>query len=136
MVERIALVRSEVEERGVSWTEFEQVKPSEEQASATTTVDETTPSAPGADANGTTTNGVVQSSPWTDGTFQTGVIRNGEIHMDANPGERRRQAEPEGAGGQGGGQGGGSLTDEELRRAMEERLRNLGADDDEEGMHL
>jgi hypothetical protein len=131
MAERIALVRAEVEERGVSWTEFqsaEEVKAAQED---TTTVDETT----------TTTNGE-QRSPWTDGTFQTGVIRNGEVRMDATPGQRRQidggtAQEPEGAGGQGGGQGGGSLSDEQLRRAMEEQMRNLGADgDDDGGMHL
>jgi hypothetical protein len=31
---------------------------------------------------------------------------------------------------------GGTLSDEELRRAMEERMRDLGDDDDEGGMHL
>jgi hypothetical protein len=139
MAERIALVRAEVEERGISWTEFqsaEEVKASQE----TVTVDESTNDEPQPDTNGST-----RPSPWTDGTFQTGVIRNGEIHMDAEPGQRQHQSGPsvprvDGAGAQpqGQGQGGGSISDDELRRAMEERMRNLGADDDDNdgGMHL
>lgn len=64
---------------------------------------------------------------WSDGTFQTGVIRDGAVHMDAVAGSRRR------------GQPGGSLTDEELRRRMEEQLRSLEDDDGDDGqggLHL
>ncbi|ENH61084.1 hypothetical protein FOC1_g10015890 [Fusarium oxysporum f. sp. cubense race 1] len=57
---------------------------------------------------------------WNDGTFQTGTIRNGEVQVD------RQAGRPEG----------GSLSDEQLRRALEERMRDLGTDDDEGGMHL
>lgn len=115
MAERIALIRLEVEERGVSWTEFQ----SKDEVDAQRTEGGETNGETGANGTGQ------QSDPWTDGTFQTGTIRNGEITMDETP---RRP----------GGAQGGSLNDEELRRAMEERMRNLGTDDDDAngGMHL
>ena len=37
-------------------------------------------------------------SPWADGTFQTGVIRNGEVIMDAQAGERVRGTRQSGTG--------------------------------------
>lgn len=85
MAERIALVRIEVEERGVSWNEFQSKEETEAAAAAA--------AAAAAESNGTsaTTNGQ-QQSPWTDGTFQTGVIRNGEVHMDAQAGVRETTA--------------------------------------------
>jgi hypothetical protein len=67
---------------------------------------------------------------WTDGTFQTGVIRDGGLHFDAVAGSRPGRGP------------GGSLTDEELRRRMEEQLRGLGGDEEEGeddadgGLHL
>ncbi len=120
MQARIALVRTEVEDRGVGWTEFQSKEEAEADAAAARTATATTNGA----ANGETQGG----NPWADGTFQTGVIRNGEVHMDGA-----------GAGARAGG--GGSLTDEELRRRMEEQLRTLGSeeeddDDAEGGMHL
>ncbi|CAG7564604.1 unnamed protein product [Fusarium equiseti] len=121
MAERIALIRAEVEERGLNWTEFqnrdESASKNDEDAAAT---------APAAAVNGDAQPDVVasntetRSNPWTDGTFQTGTIRNGEIHMDSQAGR------PEG----------GSLSDEQLRRALEERMRDLGTEDEEGGMHL
>ncbi len=61
-------------------------------------------------------------NPWTDGTFQTGVIGMGQVQRWTPPLDQGK---------------GGSLTDEELRRRMEEQLRDLGDEDDEEGgMHL
>lgn len=124
MAERIALVRLEVEERGVSWTEFQST---EEVDAQKVEEKEGTNGGDARAVNGSGSGtGQAQSDPWTDGTFQTGTIRNGEITMDAQP---RR---PEGSQG-------GSLNDEELRRAMEERLRNLGSgdgDDADGGMHL
>lgn len=124
MAERIAIIRCEVEERGVSWTEFQSSEDldakrreeAEKQQAAATTNGDTN-----GDAEGQTAS---QHSAWTDGTFQTGTIQNGQVRFDSQPGR------PEG--------GGGSLTDEELRRAMEERMRNLGQDDDDDegGMHL
>ncbi|KAK0630149.1 hypothetical protein B0T17DRAFT_490325 [Bombardia bombarda] len=114
MQERIRLIRAEVEGRGVSWTEFQ----SKEEADAAAAVALAAASA-AAETNG------ASSSPWTDGTFQTGVIRDGQVIMNVTTGGSAR--------------GGGSITDEELRRRMEEQLRNLGddGDDDEEGgLHL
>ncbi|OIW34499.1 hypothetical protein CONLIGDRAFT_7227 [Coniochaeta ligniaria NRRL 30616] len=124
MQERIALVRAEVEERGCSWTEFqskEEVEEEErrrrEERGGAALVNGT---GGGEAVNGE--GGRAQHSAWTDGTFQTGTISNGEVRMDAVP-------EQETTGG------GGSLTDEELRRRVEEQLRSLD-DDEEEGMHL
>ncbi|KAI9904913.1 hypothetical protein N3K66_001442 [Trichothecium roseum] len=117
MAERIALIRIEVEGRGVSWAQFESMEETEAKRG------EAGPEA----APTTTTNGVngdgeaASSSPWTDGTFQTGTIRNGEVQLDAQPGQRQ----------------GGTLSDEELRRRIEERMRDLGSDGDtDDGMHL
>ncbi|KAK0730462.1 hypothetical protein B0H67DRAFT_479342 [Lasiosphaeris hirsuta] len=109
MQERILLVRTEVENRGVSWTEFQ----SKDEADA----------AAEAAAAAATTNG--PHSSWMDGTFQTGVISDGQLQMDPSPG-------PWPAAG-------GSLSDEELRRRMEEQLRGLGGDNEDEeegGLHL
>ncbi|EGO52741.1 hypothetical protein NEUTE1DRAFT_91384 [Neurospora tetrasperma FGSC 2508] len=126
MEERVQLIKNEVERRGLSWTEFERKdedSDDEEQGQPMT--------------NGTsTTTTTTQHPAWMDGTFQTGVIRNGEIVMDDVAGSRRQQ-EQQGGTGTGAGAG-GSLSDEELRRRMEERLRDLGGEGDEEegGMHL
>lgn len=111
MAERIALVRAEVEDRGVSWAEFQ-------------SKDEVETKAEAENINGEV-NGRVEDEPegshaaWRDGTFQTGTIQNGEVHLD------RQAGRPEG----------GSLTDEELTRALEERLRDMSNDEDG-GMHL
>ena len=118
MQERIRLVRAEVERRGLSWVEF-----SSEDDDGTKR--ETTAGEGEAE---TEINGVVgdgaRHSAWTDGTFQTGVIRaGGVVRMDNTAGQAAQ---------------GGSLTDDELRRRVEEQLRGLGGDEeeDEEGMHL
>jgi hypothetical protein len=67
-----------------------------------------------------------RSEAWRDGTFQTGRIVGGEVRMD---GERTNGATSTGTGGR--------LDDEALRRAMEERMRALAEEgDDDEGMHL
>lgn len=108
MQERISLVKAEVETRGLSWTEFQ----SKEE------IEKLDKQEPGVVAE---TNGE-RHSAWTDGTFQTGRIVNGEVVMDDVAG-----------GGQ--AQQGGSIGDEELRRRMEERMRDMGVDD-EGGMHL
>lgn len=95
-------------------------------------------------SNNTTNNNSTSArsgNPWTDGTFQTGVIRNGEVHMDAVPRSRRSD---------GGATGatittaptsttGGRLTDEDLRRLLEQRLTEDDEDDaneEDEGLHL
>ena len=123
MLERIAIIRLEVEERGVSWTEFQSKEEVEAQQAerdqATAEAAATTNGV--AETNGHGSNG---SSPWTDGTFQTGTIRNGEVRMDEQAGRPQGQRT------------GGRLDDEQLRRAMEERMRELEGDEDDGGMHL
>ncbi|EJP70395.1 uncharacterized protein BBA_00025 [Beauveria bassiana ARSEF 2860] len=146
MAERIALIRVEVEDvRGVSWQDFEdkaqietlareegrlasgQQQQQEQEAQGRRQQQQQQQEAEGevtgiaAQVNG------VESSPWTDGTFQTGTIRNGEVHMDPVPGARAAN----------GGGAGGSLSDEQLRAAMEERMRQMTTDEDEDGgLHL
>ncbi|KAK4242381.1 hypothetical protein C8A03DRAFT_40349 [Achaetomium macrosporum] len=127
MQERIRLVREEVESRGLSWTEFQA-----EAGEGSNNDKAEEEGGEGGMVNGTSAaagqnegeQGGRRHSAWTDGTFQTGVIRNGELHIDAVTGSRRGQ--------------GGSLTDEELRRRMEEQLRDLEVDEDdgEGGLHL
>lgn len=152
---RIELVRAEVEERGLSWREFEAKDELEDDepgvvppaATATAEVPGASAAAGAPVANGVNghaegggagsgANGAVASrgNPWEDGTFQTGVIRNGEIHMDATPNRQGSSAAPRQTNGGGGG-GGGSLTDEELRRRLEERLAEDNEDEDG-GLHL
>lgn len=166
MRERIDLVRAEVEGRGVSWREFEAPAPAEDTEGTgvvaignlsltngevvngdaaprgATTGGETTPSS-SRDNNTTAGSG----NPWTDGTFQTGVIRNGEVHMDAVPGGNDNNNRS------GGGTAvdatttsatsntttttGGRLTDDDLRRLLEQRLAEDEDDVEEEGgLHL
>lgn len=124
MAERIALIRMEVEERGVSWNEFqskEEVEAQQQQQQRES--EQNGVGEEGEEGSRVNGNGV-GPSPWTDGTFQTGTIRNGEVHFDAPQGQTQ----------------GGSLSDEQLRRALEERMRELNHDDssgDEDGgMHL
>lgn len=125
MAERIALIRIEVEERGVSWTDFENMEvPNTRPGDAAATQGVPQKQVNGGEAvNGE--NGE-QSSPWTDGTFQTGTISNGQVHFDSQPGRPT--------------QSGGSLDDEQLRAALEERMRNLANDDEDKdesgGLHL
>lgn len=125
MVQRMALLREEVEARGSSWLEFrmadddDDVEKGEEWLVNGTgrgegrglDMDE---SGRGAEEG--------RSEAWRDGTFQTGRIVNGEVVMDRNTATDR----PNGTGG--------SLDDEALTRAMEERMRALA--EEEEGMHL
>lgn len=124
MQERIALVRAEVEERGCSWTEFQSKEEVEEEERRRR---EERGEAVVNGINGVSGGGLDGESgqtrnPWTDGTFQTGTISNGEVRMDPVPDQQTTG-------------GGGSLTDEELRRRVEEQMRSLDVDE-EEGMHL
>ena len=156
MEERIALVRAEVEGRGASWTEFQSKEEAEERAALGRALgrglasgevngdlddgddsdtgrdrDDDAPPRTGTGANGASgvPRGERTHPAWTDGTFQTGSIRNGEVRMDPAPST---------AAAASGGSTGGRLTDEQLRRAMEERVREMGLDDDgdEDGLHL
>ncbi|KAK1973816.1 hypothetical protein LZ30DRAFT_609784 [Colletotrichum cereale] len=139
MQERLQIIRHEVEGRGHSWNEFrskEEVESDQEQLSgaarARASANEeriARQSASAATSNsGTTATAAPTLHPaWSDGTFQMGTIRNSEIRMDAAP--ARPTPPASGAGGR--------LSDEDLRRAMEERMRDLGDDHDEDGgMHL
>lgn len=134
MAERIALVRVEVEDRGLSWTEFESTAPEAAQAKhdrEDAGADHREPMQQPV-MNGETAGEGTRLSAWTDGTFQTGTIRNGQVQMDSVPGQSTESSRPS-------AQSGGSLSDEQLRRAMEERMRSLGTeegDDAEQGMHL
>jgi len=120
MQERIRLLKAEVEGRGSSWLEFqsaEELKDGEERLVNGT----------GGSDGDVEMEGQERSDAWTDGTFQTGRIVNGEVRMD-------------GTSGVNGATNGASnntsrrLDDEALRRAMEERMAEEV--DDEEGMHL
>ncbi|KAH8676160.1 hypothetical protein BX600DRAFT_432691 [Xylariales sp. PMI_506] len=112
MQERIQLIKAEVEERGLSWAEF-QGKPDEE-VEKEENQEQPAESTSGPNlSNGVnghappTQNGQSQQHPaWTDGTFTTGTI--------------------------------GGLGDEELLRRLQERLPELQDDEDdpEGGMHL
>lgn len=137
MAERIRLVRQEVESRGCSWGEFEVAA----EAAAGPPKEEAGPGSDSAAAgpataavNGDADVGVGAgrglSEAWRDGTIQTGVVRNGQVHMDDAPA----------AGSTSRPGAGGSLTDEQLRRALEERLR-VGLEEDQDdaedgGLHL
>ncbi|KAK4143224.1 uncharacterized protein C8A04DRAFT_29039 [Dichotomopilus funicola] len=137
MQERIRLVRAEVEgRRGLSWTEFQSQE--EQDADAAKTTEGQSAGEGTAQVNGQvngdhpTTNGDTTHSAWSDGTFQTGVIRDGVVQMDNDSGL--------GGGLQTQTQSGGSLTDEELRRRIELQMRGLGGEEEdggeEGGLHL
>ncbi|RKU40663.1 hypothetical protein DL546_002079 [Coniochaeta pulveracea] len=127
MLERIELIKAEVEERGCSWTEFQ----SKEEVEA-----EERRRGEGLEGrglvngvNGHAGGGDVHEEgrdPWRDGTFQTGTISNGVVRMDEVPTSRSGVGSTTAAGA-----GGGSLTDEELRRRLEEQMGSLEDGDDE-----
>ena len=125
MQQRIQLIRTEVEDRGQSWTEFQTKEEADAAAAAARTAQAQATAAETTNGHAETTENA-RSNPWTDGTFQMGVVRNGELVMDSVAGQTS------------GPSGGGSISDEELRRRMEEQLRNLGddGDDEEGGLHL
>lgn len=152
MQARIALVRAEVERRGLGWAEFQSVEEREAErqlqerkveglglvngdgGGVNGGVDVGVNGGGGGGAggvvNGTGTAAAdgERGNPWRDGTFQTGVIRGGVVQMD------------EGGSAAGRAQGqGGSLTDEELLRRVEAQMRGLAADDEDDGeggLHL
>ncbi|KAL6809310.1 hypothetical protein GGI42DRAFT_350764 [Trichoderma sp. SZMC 28013] len=88
MAERLAIIRAEVEDRGVSWTEFQS---QDEVANAEALTNE--------NAEALTNGDVADDQPaearhsaWTDGTFQTGTISNGQVRFDSQPGEQTTSA--------------------------------------------
>lgn len=111
MAERLALIRAEVEDRGLSWADFQAVEGAREVG------DKAAPLANG-ESNGESNGG--RHAAWSDGTFQTGSIRRGQARLDDPPGAEI-------------GTSGGSLSDEQLRQAVETQLRDLGRHDDDEG---
>jgi len=129
MQQRMRMVREEVEKRGFSWTEFqskEELEAEREAATQAVTNGDTETHANGQPQGGEGPAPRAQAREahpaWTDGTFQAGTIRNGEARMDGT-GPRA------------------DLSDEEVRRALQERLR-VGQDEDDEdgdvdgGLHL
>ncbi|KAL7923960.1 hypothetical protein ACQKWADRAFT_288375 [Trichoderma austrokoningii] len=79
MAERLAIVRVEVEDRGISWTEFQ----SQDEVAAAAAINGLVngeAAAAAADQPGET-----RHSAWTDGTFQTGTISNGQVRFDSQP---------------------------------------------------
>jgi hypothetical protein len=115
MLERILLLRAEVEGRGSSWLEFQSSEELEKGG------EERLINGTGHGEDAETGEGE-RGEAWRDGTFQTGRIVNGEVEMDGSAGTNGT---------------GGRLDDEALRSAMEERMRALAEEgDDEEGMHL
>ncbi|KAH6678268.1 hypothetical protein B0J14DRAFT_582316 [Halenospora varia] len=144
MTERIGLLKAEVERRGASWMEFRSTE--EVQAELARLAED---GGEGLDVDGEpVVNGTAgeveeeeRSEAWRDGTFTTGRIVNGEVRMDGAGATTTSAASSGGVNGTangatGGAGAGGRLDDEALRRAVEERMRALAEDDDEEGMHL
>ncbi|EPE33755.1 hypothetical protein GLAREA_06768 [Glarea lozoyensis ATCC 20868] len=131
MQERIALLRAEVEGRGSSWLEFvstEELAENSEKIEGDRELVNGTGQGSGEEG---------RSNPWSDGTFQTGRIVNGDVVMDGQPnGVANGTTTGTSTGGAVMTNGtGGRMDDEALRRAMEERMREMAADD-EDGMHL
>lgn len=147
MLERIELLKKEVEGRGVAWEELSGEARKEE-----TVVDGFGRAGEEEVVNGDESRAAGSRSggnPWTDGTFTTGRIVNGEVHTDDVAGASNVQ--PGNAEGSNGvitngvngnanataNSNGGRLDDEALRRAVEERMRNLDTDEgDDGGIHL
>lgn len=171
MRDRIELVKAEVLARGVSWREFEEVdEVADDEPGVGAAVgsgggaqDEagSRPLTNGVNQHGTTraeredeeaNNAVAAANssttvrnPWTDGTFQVGTIRNGELHMDAETPQRNGMREDRNntpsitapSTQPGAASSGGRLTDEELRRLLEVRLaEDEGEEEEDEGLHL
>jgi hypothetical protein len=123
MQERIALLKAEVEGRGSSWLEFQSTEELQEG-------DEPLVNGTGESGGDMAMDGQERSEAWRDGTFQTGRIVNGEVRMDGESGVN-------GATSGTANNTGGRLDDATLSRAMEERMRALANEgDEEEGMHL
>ncbi|KAL2756773.1 hypothetical protein ACRALDRAFT_2041378 [Sodiomyces alcalophilus JCM 7366] len=169
MNERVLLIRTEVEKRGLSWREFDMAATKNDDESATASPPETNaePAVNGAlaaaveeedriatgqtsmgdNTSGSQRRGGAERHPaWSDGTFQTGVIRNGALAYDDPPSQRDDGAPGGGSSGNvgsndttegqsvpagGAAHAGGTLADEQLRRAVEEQISRMGVDDDD-----
>lgn len=152
MRERLGLLKEEAEKRGVGFGELigqEGIEPIARGASDAVTVNEIADRIPAEVATATSVQElatqeeqpVQRHSAWTDGTFQMGRISNGTMIMDDNSnsvqGARQGAASgvndtlTNGVNTSSTAQG-GRLSDEELRRRMEERL----SAEDDGSMHL
>ncbi|KAH0525058.1 hypothetical protein TsFJ059_007473 [Trichoderma semiorbis] len=110
MAERLAIIRAEVEDRGVSWTEFQ--SQDEVEAGAANSEALTNGDVVADDQPAETT----RHSAWTDGTFQTGTISNGQVRFDNQPG--------------------GQTTSTNQGEAQSTTQGSDGQDDEEDGLHL
>jgi hypothetical protein len=166
MLERVDIIRCEVQSRGHDWAEFQRMPllparrrasdAAEEGGAARDNDDESETAAASARNPPPLTNGhphppeqrngtMQRHAAWTDGTFQTGTVRNGRLEMDhemdpfAPPSSaadahstdelrRQRDAAQERQGGR--------LDDDALARAMADRMRELEGGDADDGMHL
>lgn len=133
MLVRIELLKQEVEGRGSSWLEFQSAEELEEGKGESLVNGTAEGGAEGRGedaAMGGVDEGQGRSEAWRDGTFQTGIIVDGEVRIDGAAGAS-------GTNGANTNGTGGRLDDEALRRALEENMRALAEDSDEEGgMHL
>ncbi|KAG9245894.1 hypothetical protein BJ878DRAFT_499438 [Calycina marina] len=128
MEERIRLLKKEVEERGQVWVEGI----GNGELDAELGVGMFNEEVEGA--------GEERSSAWTDGTFTTGRISRGDMLRDGSAAPMTNgtgvngNSAPTAISTNGAG---GRLDDVALRRAMEERTRDLATeDDDDAGIHL
>lgn len=143
MLERIDLIKTEVESRGLSWRELSGRLPDADDADTvgavpqsaldttsmgTTTTGTTTATAPATNGvNGTATNGVTTSSSSAASAGGAGQLQ-GERHSAWTDGTFQTGTIRSGGAG---------LTDDELLRRLQEQIPGLGDEDDEEGgMHL
>lgn len=133
MLVRIELLKQEVEGRGSSWLEFQSAEELEEGKGESLVNGTAEGGAEGRGedaAMGGVDEGQGRSEAWRDGTFQMGIIVDGEVRIDGAAGAS-------GTNGANTNGTGGRLDDEALRRALEENMRALAEDSDEEGgMHL
>jgi len=131
MEERIRLLKKEVEDRGQVWVEG--MVNGERNGEVLESAEE-----PGELAEEQE-----RSNAWSDGTFTVGRIVGGELVMDDDTAPTANGTGVNGVNGMVSAPAasstngaGGRLDDDTLRRAMEERMRDLATEDDDGGMHL
>ncbi|KJZ76678.1 hypothetical protein HIM_04014 [Hirsutella minnesotensis 3608] len=86
MAERIALIRAEVEERGMAWAEFDRDR-GDETAAAAAAAAADDPGTNGLAGAASSSESAGRHPAWADGTFQTGSIRGGQVRFDSAPGQ-------------------------------------------------
>ncbi|KAL1886945.1 hypothetical protein Cpir12675_006827 [Ceratocystis pirilliformis] len=139
MNNRIALIAAEIENRGISWEEFDRISapdpslPSGGDSATTAPTSNGVNGTVNADAGtgtGTGANIIAAAHPaWSDGTFQIGTISEDQIHMN-HSGAERQSADANS----------GPLENaEDLQRQLQQRLAELEVENNEDndsGMHL